>query len=243
MDVSGTWTTPGTGRREPGGGKPGRSEPTREPSARKDTIDVWRAELGQNRARAMLLDILSRYTGRDPNELTLAQGAAGKPCLQAPNSGDVRFNMTHSESLTLVAVSAGREVGIDVETIGGRRGGRIDEVAIARRMLGDEQARRLEALAGQERRVEFLRAWTRWEARIKCLGIGIGGAAQEARRQAQGQEQEKEHASEKEALWIVDLDVGEGAIAALAVQGEDGCEVRCWEWSRGVRPPGATGLS
>jgi 4'-phosphopantetheinyl transferase len=197
------------------------SEPPRHPRARAGTVDVWRGELEQNRSRAMLLDVLSRYGGGDPDELSLGRGAGGKPHLtgphgSAPHEGDVRFNMSHSEEMTLVAVSKGREVGIDVEAIGRGRGG-IDEVAIARRVLGEAAARRLEAMEGRERRVEFLRAWTRYEARVKCLGIGIGGAA---RKESEGEE-----------LWGVDLNVGEGAVAAVAVRGREGCEVRCWDWS------------
>lgn len=225
----------------------GWSEPPRHPRARQGTIDVWRGELGQSGSRAMLLDVLSRYTGSGPDELRLGRSPGGKPHLTVPHWGDphgggprgggpqgegahasdLRFNMSHSEKLTLVAVSAGTEVGIDVETIGRDRAGRIDEVAIARRILGLEQARRLQEMEGAERRIEFLRAWTAHEARVKCLGIGLGGAA------AQGREGENESAQ----LWTRELDVGEGAIAALAAQGGAGCEVRCWEWSPRARTP------
>lgn len=201
------------------------SEPPPGPRARKGTIDVWRGAVGQDRAREMLLDVLGRYTEREPSELLIEQGTGGKPRLAgahggAPGAGDVRFNLSHSEDVTLVAVSKGREVGIDVEAIGRGRGGQIDEVAIARRMLEPEQAERLERMDGMERRIEFLRAWTRYEARVKCLGIGIGGA----RARAQGAE-----------LWTAEVEAGAGAIAAVAVQGSERCELRCWEWSAASR--------
>lgn len=204
------------------------SEPPPRPRAREDTIDVWRGELGQDRARAMLLDVLGRYTGREPDELRIEQGAGGKPRLVglregAPGAGEVRFNLSHSEDVTLVAVCKGREVGIDVESVGRGRAGRIDEVAIARRILGEAAAGRLEAVQESERRVEFLRAWTEYEAMVKCLGIGIGGA----RTRAQGTE-----------LWTAELEVGAGAIAAVAVQGTAGCEVRRWKWSAPAEPSG-----
>ncbi len=60
-------------------------------------------------------------------------------------------------------------MGVDVEV--GRRS--VEEIAVARSWLGAAQARRLEALDPAIRRREFLRAWTRHEAQLKCLGVGI----------------------------------------------------------------------
>jgi 4'-phosphopantetheinyl transferase len=114
-------------------------------------------------------------------------------------AGEVRFNLSHSAGVALYAFALRRSVGIDVE-VGRPR--RIDPVALAARALGAEEAERLAALDPSEREAEFLRGWARHEARIKC---GV------------------------EAPWIVELDVGPGAAAALAVQ--DGpCEVRRREW-------------
>ncbi len=99
-----------------------------------------------------------------------------------------------------------------------RRGGRrrrLDEVAIAKRLLGGERAAMLEGMEGEERRMELLRAWTRHEARVKCLGIGLGGAPA---------------AGENAELWTEELDMGAGAVAAVAVQGGERCEVRRWRW-------------
>jgi 4'-phosphopantetheinyl transferase len=171
----------------------------------------------------MLLAILSLYTGESPQRLRVRESASGKPRLEAKSAaepeakdaGGLKFNMTHSNGLTLVAVSAGREVGIDVEVASEDRLGRLNEVAIARRVLSEEQARRLEGMEGEERRMELLRAWTKHEARVKCLGIGLSGAPA---------------AGENAELWTAELDAGAGAVAAVAVLGECGCEVRRWRW-------------
>ena len=63
-------------------------------------------------------------------------------------------------------------VGVDVEVP--RRA--IDEVALAARAFGPAEARRLEGLDPAVRAQEFLRAWVRHEAQLKCRGTGIGGA-------------------------------------------------------------------
>ena len=167
------------------------------------------------RSRGMLLAILSLYTGENSEKLRVEEGASGKPQLNAKNAEGLKFNMTHSEGLTLIAVTTGREVGIDMEVASGGRKRRLDEVAIARRLLGGERAGMLEGMEGEERRREFLRAWTRHEARVKCLGIGLGGAPA---------------AGENAELWTEELDMGTGAVAAVAVQGRERCEVRRWRW-------------
>jgi 4'-phosphopantetheinyl transferase len=169
-----------------------------------------RAEDGARwaRARGILRALLGRYVGTDPRALRFAEGPHGKPLL-----GDeaIRFNLSHSGDTALIAVTLAREVGIDVELP--RR--TVDHVAIARRVLGEEEAGRLAALDEPARQREFLRAWVRWEAVLKCRGTGIGGA---------------DDAPDGPDPWVVELDVGPPAAAALAV--EDGpCTVRCWQWA------------
>jgi 4'-phosphopantetheinyl transferase len=185
-------------------------------------------------ARGILRALLARYADADPRGLRFAAGPHGKPRLAretqqegaggepplAPVSlaaagdgaaGRLRFNLSHSGDILLVAVALDREIGVDVELP--RRA--IDHVAIARRILGDEEAERLAALDERTREREFLRAWVRWEAVLKCRGTGIGGA---------------DDASTGPDPWVVELAVGQPAAAALAA--EDGpCSVRCCQWA------------
>src|ERR1700689_5130062 len=81
--------------------------------------DVHRRELWI-RSRGILRTLLARYLDADPLELRFALGAHGKPALETvrgDDRGDIRFNLSHSGTLALYAVSAGREVGIDVEVM------------------------------------------------------------------------------------------------------------------------------
>lgn len=162
-------------------------------------------------ARGILRALLARYAEIEPRALRFAEGTHGKPVLGAPAPADLRFNLSHSGALVLIAVARGREVGVDVELP--RRA--VDHVAIARRVLGEEQAERLAALADpHERERAFLRAWVRWEAVLKCRGTGIGGA---------------ETAPAGPDPWVVELEVGPPAAAALAVE-QGPCAVRGWRW-------------
>jgi 4'-phosphopantetheinyl transferase len=169
------------------------------------------------RSRGVLRALLARYLGSDPRALRFAVGAHGKPMLERlgsnPTGVSLCFNLSHSGELALYAVSAKRSVGIDVEVARGRK---IDELAIAARVLGPAQARRLAGLAKGARTREFMRAWVANEAAVKCRGAGLGFA-----RPSQGPPTTE--------LWTVELDVGPRAAAAVTVEGGR-CELRCWEW-------------
>jgi 4'-phosphopantetheinyl transferase len=144
------------------------------------------------------------------------------------------FNVSHSGALALYAFTYEGPVGVDVEvsrrpsndrTAGIKAGGAdrwfdeparrsLDEVAIAARAFGREEARRLEGLEPAISRREFVRTWVRYEAALKCLGTGIGGT---------------EAACSDEDLWVAELDVGGRAAAAIALERPPG-EVRWWNW-------------
>ena len=77
---------------------------------------------------------------------------------------------SHDEALSVAAVGRDGLVGIDVM--------RIVEIpdwqALARDYLGPDVARALAARAGADRPAALARAWSEREARLKCLGLGIG---------------------------------------------------------------------
>jgi len=168
------------------------------------------------RSRGVLRVLLGRYLDRDPLDLRFALGPHGKPALSSegptrPATGDLSFNLSHSGGLALVAVTAGRAVGIDVEIAAHRR---VDELAVAARVLGDEQARRLAVFDSQARARAFLHAWVAHEAVVKCLGLGLATPLE---------------GSPPADLWTAAVDVGPRAAAAVAVAGGP-CELRYRDW-------------
>lgn len=119
-------------------------------------VDAHRRELWA-RSRGTLRALLACYTEADPRALSFESGPHGKLALREGaehelgpgGTPDVRFNLSHSGAAMLVAVTVGREVGVDVER------------------------------ARERYTPEFLRAWTVREARVKCRGVGLGAASGE----------------------------------------------------------------
>ncbi len=151
------------------------------------------------RAHGLLRTLLGGYLDGDPSSLRFAVGDHGKPYLLQGGSPprELQFNLSHSDGEALLAFSEGAEVGVDIE----HPRPRTDVLPIAARIFGEEEAKRLEGLEPERRESQFLRAWVRHEARLKCLGTGIGAAA----------------STESQAsVWIEDLDLASATAAALA---------------------------
>jgi 4'-phosphopantetheinyl transferase len=146
------------------------------PEAPVDEVHVWRAEIGPVAAREVrsagrnaLRRVLGRYLDREPAAIELAGGEHGKPAL-AGERPPLRFNLSHSARLALIAVTAEREVGVDVELADGKR----DVMRLAEAGLAPEEAAAVRSAPPGARAVVFYSAWVRKEAVAKCLGVGIG---------------------------------------------------------------------
>jgi 4'-phosphopantetheinyl transferase len=174
-------------------------------------------------SRGLLRALLGRYLHADPRTLRLATGTHGKPALaddplgsatppdtNSPRSVSLSFNLSHSGGLALYAFAPTAAVGVDVEV--SRRS--VNAVAIAARTFGAAEASRLELLDAPSREREFLRAWVRYEAELKCLGVGIGAV---------------HSAAHGRTPWIAQLEMGPRAAAAVGVELPPH-ELRCWEW-------------
>lgn len=113
--------------------------------------------------------MLAHYLDEQAEAIELVEDERGKPRL-AHEPPPLHFNLSHSERLALVAVSQDLEVGVDVERIEPER----DLVALAERALMPEDAAAVREAAESEQADVFYERWTRHEARVKCLGIGLG---------------------------------------------------------------------
>ena len=148
-------------------------------------------------ARAALRRILGRYLGIAPEKVAFATGANGKPMLAPGGSVDLRFNLSHSGNIALIAVRLGLDVGIDVEEV--RPG--VDGAAIARDVFTDHERAAMAAPVSAE---AFSRVWVRREALAKAIGHGVVSPPA---------------ADESTRIHVRDLDCTPGFAAALASEG------------------------
>src|ERR1022692_4066950 len=86
-------------------------------------------------SRGLMRSVLASYLGCRSRDVRFAANDFGKPILEnapvahAPGSPKLHFNLTHSRGAAALAVSRGREVGIDIE----QRERQIEFLALAER--------------------------------------------------------------------------------------------------------------
>jgi len=120
--------------------------------------------------RGILRDILGLYLDWDPGRLMFAYGARGKPMLsRGCGDGTLRFNLSHSQEVGLIAVARSREVGVDIEHIRPMR----DIEAMASRSFSRQESAALFGLSPERRQRGFFACWTRKEAYLKAIGDGL----------------------------------------------------------------------
>jgi len=223
------------------------TEPPRSPSLETGAVHVWRIALDQEDdplerfrgtlepheleragrfhferhrrhfivARGFLRSVVARYLETQPEALRFSYGEYGKPALETEPV--LRFNLSHSNEVALLAVTLDAELGVDVEHI------RADFASedIARRFFSRAEVAVFNALPQDERVAAFFRCWTRKEAYIKAIGKGLSQALDEFDvTLAPGIAPALLRAEDDDASrwWMSDIEVGEGYAGALAVE-------------------------
>ena len=123
-------------------------------------------------ARARMRQVLGRYLESAPGDVAFAYGEHGKPRLAGGLDEALRFNLSHAGCWGALVVSAGREVGVDIELIDRQ----LAFEKVAARYFSAQEAACLEQCAAWRRRRTFFRIWTRKEACLKGQGSGFSTA-------------------------------------------------------------------
>jgi 4'-phosphopantetheinyl transferase len=180
--------------------------------------------------RGWLRWLLGRYLGRTPAGVRLRNDAGGKPALAGEADDGLRFNVSHSAGLALVAMTWAREVGVDVERIGDDFPG----LDVARRFFSRGEVAVLEALPPAFRIRAFYDCWTRKEAYLKARGVGLAlaldrfevsfgpGQAPALRVAGSGGDAFDPDEDELRRWSVHALDAGPGYAAALVLEGSAG---------------------
>jgi 4'-phosphopantetheinyl transferase len=114
---------------------------------------------------------LGGYLNVPPNDVSFQFETYTKPRLAPSQTSaiDLRFNVSHSGELALIAVTTGCEVGVDIEQI---RPVKLME-EIAQRYFHRLEVDGVMATKKKERPAAFFRCWTAKEALLKAIGSGI----------------------------------------------------------------------
>jgi 4'-phosphopantetheinyl transferase len=184
-------------------------------------------------ARGALRSILSRYITIFPGHLRFLYNQYGKPFL-APEFSSylLNFNLSHSGSMALYAMTRNKEIGVDVERV--RSNFEYEE--IAERFFSANEVAILRTIPAEQKLEAFYNCWTRKEAYIKAHGKGLSIPLDSFDVSfAPGEPAVLLHTKDEpqeRSLWTLrDIQPGPGYVGALAVKGI-GCRLKYWEWNQ-----------
>lgn len=119
--------------------------------------------------RTAIKDVLGELWGCAPTHVTLAH-TPGEPLrARGPNSPAWGLSVSHDAGLSVAAVNRLGPVGVDIVC----ESQAFDWHAVAHDYLGPAMARQLASHPLAEQNQQFLRAWARHEACLKCLSLGL----------------------------------------------------------------------
>jgi 4'-phosphopantetheinyl transferase len=118
-------------------------------------------------SRHALRQLLAAALGRSPRDLGVAADEFGK--LFVAEAGALQFSLSRSAGLALIGISGDRAIGVDIEAV--RAVPETDEL-VRDHFTAEERAEWLRAAEALRDRV-FLTCWTRKEACVKALGVGL----------------------------------------------------------------------
>jgi 4'-phosphopantetheinyl transferase len=163
------------------------------------------------KTRGVLRQLLSNYCDVDASGIRFNYNDHGKPSLDSDTR--LKFNVSHSGDWFVAALMLNAEVGVDIEQIVVDK----DTAEIAKRFFDKREQEELAQLRPSERQAGFFSIWTRKEALVKGLGLGLW--------------QPSAPPGEIENWNVFNTQAPEGFAAALAVQKPFGAEsVRYLQW-------------
>jgi 4'-phosphopantetheinyl transferase len=183
--------------------------------------------------RGCVRHILGRYLHRAPTEIRFRYEVSGKPELVAEqNEQQLRFNVSHSSELALLAVTCERAVGVDVELVRDQP----DCLELAKRYFSQREYQDLLTLSEEARQRAFFACWTRKEAFVKACGAGLSYPLSDfsvsVLPDVPARIEESRPDSHSALNWsLVSLEPGERYVGAVVFEGPT-CSVKQWHWEQ-----------
>lgn len=124
------------------------------------------------RVRQALRSALAAWLDCRSADVVLHSRPGTPVTLQSPPH-PVGVSISHDEGLSLVAMAADSRVGVDL-LASSQLPDAPECLQLAWEYLGPVAAQALTALPAAHQATAFARAWTAWEAKLKCAGLALG---------------------------------------------------------------------
>jgi 4'-phosphopantetheinyl transferase len=176
-------------------------------------------------AHMALHGILKRYLPSAPATLRFEIGTNGKPRLpNALAASGVRFNLSHSNEMALLAVTHGREIGVDIEYVKEQ----FEFQEIAEKFFTAREVAAMRSVVPQLQRQAFFKCWTSKEAFLKAKGTGLSGKLDEVEISLAADQRVQINAAVP-GWSLTELAAMDGYETALVIEGEP-LPVHCYQW-------------
>jgi len=161
---------------------------------------------------------LGEYCDTRPENLQFGAGTHGKPYLADPVT-PLQFNLSHSGSLAVIAVTHGSPCGVDIEI----ERSKINTEAIAGRFFCVSENAWLRSLPAPKGRHGFFRLWAVKEAILKAAGKGLSQplSSIDTTKLMLGTSASisfPDSGSRSRAFWVKELNVEGGYTGAVALE-------------------------
>jgi 4'-phosphopantetheinyl transferase len=178
-------------------------------------------------ARAALRVLAGTYLGVSPEAVVFEKNEFGKPYL---TQSRLRFNVSHAHELAVIGFALEREIGVDIEWMRPLPEAR----RIARDFFSPGELAALEKLPAEAVEQGFFNCWTRKEAYIKAVGLGLNQPLSDFEVSlAPGEPARlisvRDNPAEVEKWEVHELVPGPGYAGALMVAGS-GAKLKYWKF-------------
>lgn len=192
------------------------------PKSEREKSERFRFEILKTRyinSHYLLRTLLGMYIGIDYFDQEFHINNYGKPFLKNTHAEDsIYFNISNSENVCVFACTKDGDLGVDVEKIHDLP----DMDRIVERLFSQEENKIFHSLPEHTKKTSFFKYWTRKEALLKAMGVGLSFPADQIN-VLSGQADTsiiKSNAMDEKTDWTFqDIDVFEGFAAALALKG------------------------
>ncbi|MGA2446475.1 MAG: 4'-phosphopantetheinyl transferase superfamily protein [Opitutaceae bacterium] len=153
--------------------------------------------------RRTLAGEIAARCGLPLHEVAIFSWAGRRPSVEIRGRPNTRWqvSLSYTRNCTVGALCAGRAIGVDVESIDPE----FRWQPIAAEFFPSEVIATWDHLSPQEARRGFFRQWVRWEAALKCRGVGFGA-------------EDLTYEVALDGLELFDLDLGEGYAGCLTLK-------------------------